>query len=660
MAKKQEKAYDNESIVVLKGADRVRKRPAVIFGSDGLEGCAHSVFEILSNSVDEAREGFGKKIVVTRYADHSVEVEDFGRGVPVDYNENEGRYNWELVFCEMYAGGKFNTNEAENYEYSLGLNGLGLCATQYASEYMDVDIYRDGYHYTLHFEEGENIGGLKKEPYSGRKTGTRTRWKPDLKVFTEIDIPVSYYEDTLKRQAVVNNGLLFELRNQTDHGFETKQFCYENGIADYLKEIVGDNALTTVQYWEAERRGRDRADKPEYKVKLSVALCFSNRVSLQEYYHSSSYLEHGGAPERAVRQALTSQIDAYLKQGNKYQKNESKITFADVADCLVLVSSSFSTLTSYENQTKKAITNRFIYEAMTDFLKHQLEVYFLENPDEAVKIAEQVLVNKRSRENAEKTRLNLKKKLSGTIDLTNRVQKFVDCRSKDLTRRELYIVEGDSALGSVKLARDSEFQAVMPVRGKILNCLKVDYARIFKSDVITDLIKVLGCGVEVSSRANRELSSFSLENLRWSKVVICTDADVDGYHIRTLILAMIYRLMPTLIKEGYVYIAESPLFEIRTADRTYFAYDEREMQEITGSLTQKYTLQRSKGLGENDPEMMSLTTMNPDTRRLIKVCPEDVEETARVFDLLLGKDLTGRTEYIREHGADYLDEADIS
>ncbi len=660
MAKKKQE-YNNESISSLKGADRVRKRPGVIFGSDGLEGCEHSVFEILSNSIDEAREGHGDRIIVTRYLDRSIEVQDFGRGIPVDYNQNEERYNWELVFCELYAGGKYNTNEAESYEFSLGLNGLGSCATQYSSEYFDAEIFRDGYRYTLHFEKGENIGGLNKEPTGSKKTGSRQRWKPDLDVFTDIDIPVSYYRDVLKRQAVVNKGLTFVFRNQTEQGFETEEFCYEDGIADYVKELVGEEALTTVQYVEAERRGRDRADKPDYRVKLSAAFVFSNRVKLTEYYHNSSWLEHGGSPERAVKQAFVSQIDAYLKQGGRYFKNESKISFADVEDCLVLVSSSFSTQTSYENQTKKSITNKFIYECMTEFLKHQLEVYFLENPDEATRIAEQVLVNKRSRENAEKTRLNLKKKLAGGIDLQNRVQKFVDCRSKDLSRRELYIVEGDSALGSCKQGRDAEFQAIMPIRGKILNCLKADYDKIFKNDIITDLLKVLGCGVEVKTKANKELSSFDLNGLRWHKVVICTDADVDGFQIRTLVLTMLYRLTPTLIEEGYVYIAESPLFEITSKGKTYFAYTEKEKTEILAMIGKdKYNIQRSKGLGENEADMMWLTTMNPETRRLIKVTRDEAEATARMFDLLLGDNLQGRKDFISEFGSQYVELADIS
>ena len=658
---KKQNSYGNDSISSLKGADRVRKRPAVIFGSDGLEGCQHSIFEIISNSIDEAREGFGNKIIVTRYADHSIEVEDFARGIPVDYNPKEQRYNWELLYCEMYAGGKYNNLSGDNYEFSLGLNGLGLCSTQYASEYMDVESRRDGARYTLHFEKGENIGGLQKEEYRGKATGTRTRWKPDLAVFTDIDVPLEFYQDILKRQAVVNAGVLFVLKNQTDKGFDTYEYRYEHGIADYVAETVGENALTSVQNWQTERVGRDRADKPEYKVKISAALCFSNLVQKKEYYHNSSFLEYGGAPEKAARSAFVSQIDAYLRANGKYQKNESRVSFQDIEECLVLVISSFSTQTSYENQTKKAITNKFIQEAMTDFLRHQLEIYFIENRIEAEKIAEQVLINKRSREKSEKERLNLKKTMQTSTDLTNRVQKFVDCRSRDVEKRELFIVEGDSALGACKQARDPDFQAIIPVRGKILNCLKAEYDKIFKNDIITDLIKVMGCGVEVKSKANKDLSTFDLSLLRWNKVVICTDADVDGFQIRTLILTMLYRLTPTLIECGKVFIAETPLYEIESKGETYFAYSDREKAETLEKLGDvKYTLQRSKGLGENEPEMMNLTTMNPETRRLIKVMPEEARRTSEVFDLLLGENLAGRKDYIAENGYRYMDMVDVS
>lgn len=661
MAKKAE--YTEESISQLKGADRVRLRPAVIFGSDGIEGCEHAVFEILSNSIDEAREGYGNEITVTKFLDGSIEVLDHGRGMPMDYNEKEGRYNWELLFCEMYAGSKYNTNNGGTYEYSLGLNGLGLCATQYASEYMEAEIHKNGFCYKMNFEHGEPVGELQKEPYSKRNTGTRIRWKPDLQVFTDIDIPLEYYQETIKRQSVVNEGVKFILREQVGtNSFEKYEYSYEHGITDYVKEIVGDKAFSSVQFWQTERKGKDRADMPEYKVKMNIALCFSNKVQLKEYYHNSSFLEHGGAPEKAVKSAFVSQIDSYLKANSRYLKTDSKITFQDVDDCLVLVISSFSTQTSYENQTKKAITNKFIQEAMTEFLKHSLEVYFIENKIEADKIAEQVLINMRSRIKAESTRLNIKKTLQSSNSMTDRIEKFVDCRSKDVNEREIFIVEGDSALGACKQARDSAFQAIMPVRGKILNCLKAEYPKIFKSEIITDLIKVLGCGVEVSSKANKNLSLFNMDNLRWNKVIICTDADVDGFQIRTLILTMIYRLMPTLIKEGKVFIAESPLYEINCKDDTYFCYTEKEKAEVLEKIgDKKYTVQRSKGLGENEPEMMWLTTMNPKTRRLIKVEPDySPEAVADKFDLLLGDNLQGRKDYIAENGYQYIDLTDLS
>ncbi|HOJ09978.1 MAG TPA: toprim domain-containing protein [Clostridiales bacterium] len=655
---KSKNTYGNESISSLKGPDRVRLRPGVIFGSDGLEGCQHAVFEILSNSIDEAREGYGSVIEVTRSKDKSIMIRDYGRGIPLEYNPKEERYNWELVYCELYAGGKYKNYLGENYEFSLGLNGLGACATQYSSEYMDVTVFRDGYRYDLHFEKGCNIGGLIKKKSDNSQTGTIQKWRPDIDVFTDIDVPLSYFQEVLKKQAVVNSGLKFILYDEeSDLTFE---FFYEKGIIDYVNEINADKGFTGVEFYETTARGRDREDKPEYKVKIEAAFCFNNEINLLEYYHNSSFLEYGGSPDKAVKAAFVNEIDKCIKARNKYNKDESKITFSDIQDSLILVTNSFSTITSYENQTKKSITNRFIQEAMTDFLKQQLEVYFIENKLESDKIIEQILLNKRSRETAEKTRLNIRKKLSGNIDISNRVKKFVDCRTKDINRRELYIVEGDSALGSCKLGRDAEFQAIIPVRGKILNCLKTGYEGIFKNDIITDLLKVLGCGVEIKSKHNKELNTFDMGNLKWDKIIICTDADVDGFHIRTQVLAMLYRLVPTLIQEGKVYIAETPLFEINAKDKTFFAYDEKEKINIISGIKGKYTIQRSKGLGENDPDMMWETTMNPETRRLVKVVPEDEEKTREVFDLLLGDNLQGRKDFIEEYGHMYMDMIDVS
>lgn len=658
----QKKDYDAQSITSLKGADRVRKRPAVIFGSDGLEGCEHSFFEILSNSIDESREGYGNTINITVFSDHTMQVEDFGRGVPLDWNEKEQRYNWELVYCELYAGGKYDNNEGGAYEYSLGLNGLGACATQYASEFMEVTAYTGGTKYSISFRKGEPVSELLKEDCPKNKRGTVVRWKSDPEVFTDINIGREFFSDCLKKQAVVNGGLTLNLKWQkTDGSFDTESYCYEHGIEDYISEYVGVNYITPPVSYGAERVGRDRADKSDYKLKMQFAFCFSNDINVIEYYHNSSFLQHGGSPDKAARLAFTGGIDAYLRNNGKYNKNESKITFQDVEDSLVLVVNSFSTQTSYENQTKKAITNEFIYKAMAEFFRQSIEVYFAENPTEAEKACQQILVNKRSRESAESMRVKTKAKLTAPLDINNSVEKFAGCRSRDPERCELYIVEGDSAMTSCKLARNAEFQAIIPVRGKTLNCLKAGYDRIFKSDIIMDLIKVIGCGVEIKGGKHAKgVPGFDYDALRWNKIILCTDADEDGFQIRTLLLTMFYSLLPTLIEKGRVYIAETPLYEITSGGNTYFAYSEAEKVKILETLgNARFTLQRSKGLGENEPEMMSLTTMAPATRRLIRIMPEDKEKTFRMFDVLLGDNIEARKEFIAKFGSKYVDLADI-
>lgn len=664
MSKKQE--YGNESISMLKGADRVRKRPAVIFGSDDLEGCIHSFFEILSNSIDESRQGYGKQIIVTRFKDGSLQVEDFGRGIPLDYNAKEERYNWELVYCELYAGAKYNNNDSGDYEFSLGLNGLGACATQYSSEFFEVTVYRDKTKYSLSFKKGEPVGELQIEPYRFLRTGTIQRWKPDSEVFTNTNIPYERLRDIIKKQSVVNGGVEFILKDEATEQEET--FLCPKGISGYCEELSAMKGFTEPYFFEGEGKGRDAEDRPVYNVKAQIAFCFNNEINELQYFHNSSFLENGGSPDRAVKNAFLFSIDKEIKARDKYKANESKIKFEDIQDSLILVSSTFSTQTSYENQTKKAINNKFIQDYMNELIKHNLEIWFIENKALGDKVIEQVLVNKRSRENAEKARINIKKQLTGKIDIANKIKKFHDCKSKDSNIRELYIVEGDSAMGSIILARNSEFQGVMPIRGKILNCLKANDAQIFKSEIITDLIKVLGCGVELKNKHSKDMSAFNLDQLRWNKIIICTDADVDGFQIRTLVATMIYRLAPTLIEKGFVYIAESPLFEITAKPKgkngketTYFAYSDKEKSDIVKKLEgQTLTIQRSKGLGENTKEMMAQTTMNPKSRRLIRVTPDDARKTAEVFELLLGDNLEGRKRHIEEDGHMYLEMLDLS
>ena len=387
-------AYDNTSISQLKGPDLVRLRPGVIFGSDDLRGCQQSFFEILSNSIDEAREGHGHVITVTRFPDHSIEVIDRGRGIPLGYNPLEKRYNWELVYCELYAGGKYKTYLCENYEYSLGLNGLGACATQYASQWFDVQVTRDGFLYELHFEQGHNIGGLKKTEVKGGATGTIQRWMPDREVFTDIAIPADYFHETLKQQAVVNKGVTFEFIDRLE-GTETSYY-YPEGIKGMVREL-NEGGITEAVFFSGEGQGRDRQDRQDYTVKSDVAFAFNNHVRDIRYYHNSSWLEYGGSPDRAVRSAFVSAFDNFLKNEGKYKANEARINFGDIEESLILLTSSFSTVTSYENQTKRSINNRFIQRFMTNLIRSKLDIWFIEYRDQALRAAAEVLLKRRSR-----------------------------------------------------------------------------------------------------------------------------------------------------------------------------------------------------------------------------------------------------------------------
>lgn len=655
----QKKTYTDESIQALKGAQRVRLRPAVIFGSDGLEGCKHSVFEILSNSIDEAREGHGKIIRLTQHADHSITIEDEGRGIPVGYNRKEKRHNWELVFTELYAGGKYENNSGENYKYSLGLNGLGLTATQYSSEFMNVDIFRDDKHYELTFEKGESVSGLKSKKAAGHKSGTKITWRPDLDVFTQIHIEPEYFHEVLKEQAIVNSGIRF-LYTHEESG-ETKEFYYENGLRDYIEEISSGKAFTPTFVLKDEGKGRDRKDRPEYRVQYELLFTFNNEERMMKYFHNSSHLSHGGSPDLAIKTAFIYEIDRFLKLHNKYKKGEGMINFVDIQDSLILLCSSFSTITSYENQTKKSINNIFIKKFLTDSVRRKLEEIFTENPQVLSDILDQVLVNKRSRERADIARATLKRQMGSKNDLLAKVNKFVDCREKDPEKRELFIVEGDSALGACKLARDASFQALMPVRGKILNTLKSDPEKILKSDIIMDLMKVIGTGVQLKSKKSALGGSFDIDRLRYGKIIITTDADYDGYQIRTLILTMFYTLAPGLLKEGVVYIAESPLYEIVSKGQSHFAYSDKDKNRILAELGDpKALIHRSKGLGENEPEMLWETTMNPASRRLVQILYNGEEEAHYAFDAYLGDNIEERKKLIEQKGAMYLDLLDLS
>lgn len=651
--KKQD--YDNNTMKMLTGADRVRLRPSVIFGSDDIVGVKQSLFEILSNSTDESKEGHGELIILTKHKDLSWTIEDFGRGLPLDWNEREGHYNYHIALCELYGGGKYDGAYSEG---ALGFNGLGLSSTQMASEFMEVTSYRDNYKYFLRCEKGEPIMELEKTPDSNERTGTIITYKPDLDVFTEIDIPLDWVADMLEKQSIITPHVKFILTDEIAN--KTTEFYYKDGIVEYLEKTI-KKPLHDVILFEGNGKGQDTPERPEYKFNYSFAFCFTGNENIQMVFHNNGNLIHGGSTLNAIKSALTYSIDKFLKDNNKYLKKDKKVTTEDVLDGLSFISNSYSTSTSYSNQTKTSINNKFIQEFLNKNLRHQLEVYFVENPFVAQKIMNQALINMRSRTRAETTRLDIKKKLNEKPTMTNKVKKFIDCRDKDTTKRELYIVEGDSAAGSCKLGRDAGFQAIMPIRGKILNCLKADMDRILTTDIIIDLYKLFGCGMEIPSKGNRNRSTFELENLKWDKVVICTDADVDGFQIRTLILAMIYKLSPELINNDKVYIAETPLYEINIDKETFFVYTDEEKDALLKkhkSSKRKIDIQRSKGLGENTPEMMWLTTMNPKTRHLLRVKPNDEATMEEVFELLLGSNLKNRKEYIENYGKFFVSKID--
>lgn len=652
----------NDDIKLLKGEERVRKRPEVIFGSNNINGCIHAVFEIISNSVDEAKEGYGDRIIITVNNDNSLTVEDFGRGIPLDYNYTEKRYNWDLIFCELYAGGKYGNNTEEGiYRYAIGLNGLGACATQYASEYLTVQSHTGGLAYEMNFRKGKPVGQLQKRELGKKekKTGTKITWRPDLAVFTDIKLPFDRISDMLHRQSVVNTGLRFELNWQNEDGqYEQHIYEYAEGIKEYVREIAGEDAITQPVLWGDEAMGKDREDLEAYSLKFEVAFCFTKNTSRLEYYHNSSFLEYGGSTDKAVKLAFSAALDKYASSVSKAKSNQ-RIAFSDIEESLVIIVNSMSTVVSYENQTKKAITNKFIQDYVNAFLKKQLEIYFKENAQAAEAIYKQVSLNRKGREAAETAKINVTKVLNAPTDITSKIEKFIDCRARKAEERELYIVEGDSAASSCKLARDATFQAIMPVRGKTLNCLKSTPEQILKSQIIVDLLRVIGCGAELRMGKKAD-SAFDASKLNFSKIIICTDADEDGFQIRTLILTMFYRLLPTLIKEGKVYIAETPLYEITSGQNTYFAYDENEKAEILKKIgNKKVTLQRSKGLGENKAEMMKQTTMDPATRRLIRVCPTDDAKTYEIFDTLLGTNIDARKKFVMENGARYMKDIDV-
>lgn len=648
-----------ENIRQLSEKEKVRKKISVWLGASNHIAVLHTVKELVGNSVDEINKGNGDKIKIVIHNNKTLTIQDNCQGLPIDGKNNDGVENYKLLFETLFAGTKYE-NGIENNNYTVGTNGVFNTVLAFSSENITFEVARPNKNiYSISYKKGDRVEPLQIIGKSN-ETYTKITYALDDDIFEENYFAFNELCEIASQQASLIDGEI-EVTNEAES--VVKSFRYKDGIKEFLEcETLNRESLHEVIFFDKSISHDLKQDGKTVKddIKISIAMKYTkaDEGNVQIEFLNGSNLIHHGTIHDGFIGGLRNIINKYLRENNLYKKDEKQISKEDVVVGLNYIIDFKSYFPVFANQTKFASYVKYYEPVMKDILYSFFESYIAENKREIDLIAKQILINKQSRERAEKTRLDVRKKLSGTVNnLTARVDGFVPSKYKDPEKSELYIVEGKSALGATQQGRDAMYQAIIAIRGKILNCLKADYDIIFKNEIIVDLIKVIGCGIEAKSKHAKDLNTFDIKNLKWKRIIITTDADVDGFHIRTLILAMIYRLMPTLIEQGYVYIAESPLFEISTkGNESFFAYTDKEKDEIVAKLGNKVeSIQRSKGLGENTPEMMWETTMNPETRRLIKVMPADELETKEAFDLFLGDNLNGRKEYIEENLYKYLE-----
>lgn len=657
--------YGNESIRQLTDHTAVRKNPAQYAGRSDKSGAFTTVREIVSNSIDEfkarliaerkgelEKEGFnlnsGTKISITYNADNTITVKDNGRGVPLAFNNKEQEYNYVLIYMRLNAGGKFDKEEenSSGYDFSIGLHGVGSALTVLSSSYAKVTSIRDGKQYEIAFEEGEPVGDLVEIDNTTDDNGTTVQWIPSLQVFDENDLPKEWFTHYAEEQAIVNKGLTIEVKYKDD---EPDVYYYENGIVDYVKEC-SEKSFTTLRYLETDIIvGRDRKDRDDYRSRYEIAYLFDNENPRVESYHNSSYLKNGGSPHEAIRLAFRSTIDKKIEELNLYEKKEEKISFDDIMDSLIVVTNSYSTHTAYENQTKFAITNLFIKTKMTQLIRDDLEIYFTEFADEAEKICKQVLANKRSREKAEKTRLDVRKKLSGEIGTfsAGALKDFKNCSSKDKSKNILAICEGKSALSAMMDGR-TKHHAIYPIRGKILNVSKAQIDAILENKEIMEIFKILGCGMAIGKEGSSTYT-FDESKLNFDKIAIYVDADEDGMgSIFPLLLNVFWRLAPKLILSGRVYLGVTPKYEVATVDEVFYAMNDSELEVVKKDLgNKKYEIHYIKGLAELSAEGMEMS-MSLERDNLIRIVVEDHEKSIGFLDTYMGSDIEPRQKLILE------------
>lgn len=633
-----------KKIQKLSDLDVVRKNPGIYGGSDDINGTIQTFKEVLNNTVDLYLENPGYNTIDVEYnPDTNVySIQDYGMGLPVGWNETEQDYDYNLVLFTLNAGSNYENNQKK--QISLGKFGIGLSYSIMSSEKAQVIVVKEGVKYTLDIESGtlKNIEEEKTE----QQSGTMVKIKPSNEVFTDINIPEKWLTEYLYEQTVTNKGFKINYKN-TDTG-EEDVFHHENGIDDYIKELSDGKEFTDFVNFESDTlSGKDADNRDEYDSQYNVAYTFNNDNYGSTVFHNSSKLTEESSQHKSIRLAFSYAIDKMINRLGLYNKKESKIKFEDVEDSLLIIINTYSTNTSYKNQTKKGINNLDIQRKLNELLRNSLQVFFTENPLEAEKVVTQVLANKRSREKADRTRIDVRKQLSKKKNtIASKIEGYYPPKSKKKEERILAICEGKSALSSMLDGRDVNTYGIYPIRGKTLNTYKASEKQIASNELITDLYSILGCGMELSGKRGSKANNFDIDNLNFDKIAIFADADEDGIgSIMPLLLVMFERLSPQLLEEGKIYYGQTPKYEVKTLDEELYAFNDNAFEEIKKKIgNKKYEVNFVKGLGELNQNGIS-QCMRPEAENLLQIQVEK-DESVDILKMFMGKDVSKRREII--------------
>lgn len=632
---KVDHSYTSSDIQVLEGLEAVRKRPGMYIGTTASRGLHHLVWEIVDNGIDEALAGFATEIIVNVDKDNVISVSDNGRGIPVGIHAKTGVSTAETIFTVLHAGGKFGGGA---YKVSGGLHGVGASVVNALSEWLEVKIYLDGIEYYLRFEEGGKVAVPLKEVGKTDKKGTTVRFKADPIIFTETtEFSHDVLRDRLRQIAFLNKGIKLVFQDEREPE-ETRhlEFVYEDGLREYVQYMNANKSPIheEIVYCEGEEEG----------ILVEVSMQYNDGFTPNIYSFCNNINTHeGGTHEDGFKLALTRVINNYAKEHNLLKKDDDGFLGDDVREGLTAIISVKHPDPQYEGQTKTKLGNSEVRKIVSSVFGEQLERFLMEHPDDAKIIVDKAAIASKARVAARKARELTRRK--GALEVSSLPGKLADCSNRNPSECEIYIVEGDSAGGSAKQGRDSKFQAILPLRGKVINVEKARLHKIFDNNEIRMMITAFGTGVS---------DEMDIEKLRYHKIIIMTDADVDGAHIRTLLLTFFYRFLRPLIENGFVYIAQPPLYKISRGNKIAYAYEEEELDELKVEFGDRFNVQRYKGLGEMNPEQLWDTTMDPETRTLIQVTIDDAMEADVIFETLMGDEVAPRREFIQVN-AEYAD-----